>query len=86
MSIFWFKEEFILKEDGKRMHMDHDNETVSRKRMKQNLSQIEDSPAASCSSGNKFCSMDELIASHSSMDGYHIEKPKKDQIEGKHYI
>jgi nuclear pore complex protein Nup121 len=77
------EEEFILKEDGKRMHMDHDNETVSRKRMKQNLSQIEDSPAASCSSGNKFCSMDELIASHSSMDGYHIEKPKKDKIEGR---
>ncbi|KAJ3655479.1 hypothetical protein Zmor_014610 [Zophobas morio] len=59
-------EEFILKEDGKRMYINYDSESNSSKRVKQN-SQVEDFTRA-ISPIRTAILLDELMASCSSMD------------------
>ncbi|XP_044267592.1 uncharacterized protein PB18E9.04c-like isoform X2 [Tribolium madens] len=64
------EEEFILKDEGKRLHKEYDNEGTSRKRLRQN----------SLSPSSRYSSISELIASHSSMDGYLEEETKKEKV------
>ncbi|EFA03254.1 hypothetical protein TcasGA2_TC013188 [Tribolium castaneum] len=64
------EEDFILKDEGKRLHKEYDNEGASRKRLRQN----------SLSPSSRYSSISELIASHSSMDGYLEEEKKKENL------